>query len=160
MLRLAPGNIYQLEVKALDENNAVLSRLPRTTVWVPWPGQDTDPPIRHMDMLTQSPIHHGVFMRVKYQGHLPGGKEETLNQRLDRFLKDCPKAFERNYARVGHAWLEWHRGSKAAARKELLELITELPQRNVARYTAIRLLSRLDQGAEAPRRLDFVVGSE
>lgn len=159
-LRLAPGNIYQFEVQARGENNQVLSRLPRTTVWAPWPDQETDSPVRHMDMVTQSPIHQGVYKRGSYQGHLPGGKEETLNQRLDRFLQDYPKAFERNYARVGHAWLTWHGGNKAAARRELLELIGELPEGNVARHTATHLLSRLDEGLAPPPRLDFTAGEE
>ncbi|MBN1419652.1 MAG: hypothetical protein JXP34_12815, partial [Planctomycetes bacterium] len=159
-LRLAPGNIYLLEVKALDAKGHVLARLPRTYAWVPWPGRETEPPAREEDMLKNSPIHHGVYMRGTYSGHLPNGKEESLDERLDRFLRDYPDAFERNYARVGRAWLDWHGGKTTDARRQLRQISGELPDGNVARETAAWLLAKMERGDDPPKRLDFVASSE
>ncbi len=155
-LRLAPGNLYLLEVKALKPSGELISRLPRTLVWTPWPNRKSEPPYREFDMVKQSPIHHGSWWRGSYSGHLPEGKEENLQERLDRYLRDYPDAFEHEYARVGRAWLDWHHKGLDVAKKELEQLLLELPQGNVARDTAAWLLQELKLGKEPGRRLNFV----
>ncbi len=109
-------------------------------------------------MLTQSPIHHGVWWRGNYSGHLPHDNKESLDERIDRYLRDYPDAFEHPFAQVGRAWKDWLKGDARGARPQFERLARDLPTGNVARETAAWLLGLMKQDAKAPRslrRLEF-----
>ncbi len=153
-IRLEPGNIYMFEVKAVDGANTTIARWPNTRVWVPWGYRRTNAPLTGPDSEDSSPIHHGVYYRSTFSS---GGREENLPQRVERFLRENPDAFEHDYVRLGRAWLDWHAGDRDGARTQLEQLARQLPKGNLARGTAVWLLERMDSGEAPPRRLDFVV---
>ena len=149
-VRLCPGNIYLLNVNAIDDKAGIVAVGTRTRIWTPWAGV-TDPPLTEA---RRCPIHHDIWWRGQFPGH--EDTDEEVDQPLDRFLRDHPTSFEYDYVRVGKAWQDWHHRGKAAARPELQELVEELPQGNVARDTAAWLLSELESGKKPPKRLRFV----
>ncbi|MBN1359256.1 MAG: hypothetical protein JW993_01635 [Sedimentisphaerales bacterium] len=153
-LQLGPGNIYMFEVKAVDDANTVLARWPKTRVWTPWGYRRTDPPLSRLDVMDGVPIYHGVWHRGTFS--YGDGREETLPERVERFLRERPDAFEYDYVRLGKAWLDWHAGDAEGARTQLNRLAQELPKGNLARGTAVSLLQRMAEGAAPPRRLDLV----
>ncbi|UCE49246.1 MAG: hypothetical protein JSW47_03715 [Phycisphaerales bacterium] len=159
-LRLEPGNIYVFEVRAIGDNNTVIARWPKTRVWVPWGYRRTNAPISGIGTgrRDNSPIHHGVWFRGTFRR--AGGPKETLPERVERFLREQPNAFEHNYVRMGKAWLDWHAGDIEGARQQLEQLVKDLPTGNLARGTTVWLLQQMDDKKEPPKRLNFVPDRE
>jgi hypothetical protein len=155
-LRLEPGNIYIFEVRAVDDSNSVIARWPATRVWVPWEYRRTNAPMSGMGRRSEdtSPIHHEVWHRGRFD--YGNGREETLPQRVERFLREQPNSFEYDYARMGKAWLDWHAGDHENARQQLQQLVKELPKGNLARGTSAWLLQQMDAGEKPPKRLSFM----
>ena len=155
-LRLELGNIYIFEVRAIDDSNTVVARWPKKRVWVPWEYRRTNAPMSGIDPRTEddSPIHHEVWWRGTFQ--YGDGTEETLPQRVERFLREQPNSFEYDYVRMGKAWLDWHAGDTEGARQQLEQLVKELPKGNLARGTSVWLLQQMDDNKEPPKRLNFV----
>ncbi len=153
-MNLKPGNIYLFEVTAFDKSGTVLARWPKTQVWVPWEHRKSNPPITGYDFEKYSPIYSGVYYlsNVDYGN----GKSLTLPERVDKFLREQPDAFEREYVQMGKAWLDWHTGDIDGAREQLEKLVKELPKGNLARGTAVSLLQKMDKKEAPPKRLDFV----
>jgi hypothetical protein len=56
---------------------------------------------------------------------------------------------------MGKAWLDWH-DDRQGARRQLEQLVKELPEGNVARGTALWIIQQINQGKEPPKRLIFV----
>ena len=140
-LRLRPGNIYVLNVKALDADGGIVAVGPTTRIWTPW-SEKTKPPLKEVPLrrkATRCPIHHDIWWHGRFPGHEES--DEEVDQPLDRFLRDHPTSFEYDYVRVGKAWQNWHHRGQDVARPELEELAEELPEGNVARDTAAWLLS-------------------
>jgi len=157
-MRLEPGNIYMFEVKAVDESGTVVARWPKTRVWVLWGYRQSNPPTIERDLENNSPIYNGVWFRGRFS--YGNGREETLPERVSRFLRERPDAFEHEYVRMGKAWLDWHAGDAAGARRELEDLARELPKGNLARGTAVWLLQQMDDNRDPPKRLNFVPDRE
>jgi len=160
-LRLEPGNIYIFEVRAVDDSNTVIARWPKKRVWVPWGYRRTDAPLSGIDAGRRdnlSPIHHRVWFRGTFRGG--DGTEETLPQRVERLLREQPNAFEHDYVRMGKAWLDWHAGDMEGARRQLEQLVKDLPTGNLARGTAVWLLQQINDKKEPPKRLNFVPDRE
>lgn len=155
-LRLEPGNIYIVEIRAVDDSNSVLARWPATRLWVPWQYRRTKTPMSGMNNRDRdtSPIHHEVWHRGTFD--YGDGKEENLPQRVERFLREQPDSFEYDYVRMGKAWLDWHAGDPEVARQQLQQLVKDLPKGNLARGTSIWLLQQMDAGQKPPKRLNFV----
>ncbi len=153
-IRLQPGNIYMFEVRAVDASGTVVARWPKTRVWVPWGYRQTDPPFTEHDTYRNSPIHNEVWHRGSF-GY-GDGRKETLREKVARFLRESPDAFEYEYVRLGKAWLDWHDGDHKGARRQLEQLSKELPKGNVVRGTAIWLLQQMDEGKLLPKRLKFM----
>ncbi len=153
-IRLEPGNLYTFEVRAVDDANTTIARWPKTRVWVSWGYRRTNPPLTGHDLQNNSPIYHEVYFRGTFS--YGNGREETLPERVARFLREQPDAFEYDYVRLGKAWLDWHAGNRQGARAQLERLAKELPKGNLARGTAVSLLKRMDNDADPPKRLDFV----
>lgn len=155
-LRLAPGNLYRFDVTAVDANGNEVSRMSSQFAWTPWPGREPTLPNaalgqdwHDLHRKTRPPIHHETWHRGNYNG-------ESLDDFVNRWLKEFPDAFEVPYVRVGRAWLDWRSGKTREARSVLLELSDKLPEGNVARDTAASLLYQLDYGAEPTKKLLFV----
>ncbi len=153
-IRLQPGNIYMFEVRAVDASGTVVARWPKTRVWVPWGYRQTDPPFTEHDTYRNSPIHNEVWHRGSF-GY-GDGRKETLREKVARFLRESPDAFEYEYVRLGKAWLDWHDGDHKGARRQLEQLSKELPKGNIVRGTAIWLLQQMDEGKLSPKRLKFM----
>ncbi len=147
-LPLEPGNIYILRVTARDESGEVVARSPPTRVWVPWDHRKCDAPETGFNREGSPPIYEGIWWRTSRNG-------VKLRPRIAAFYEEHPRAFEREYVRVGDAWIDWRDGDKKKAHKKLATLIAELPERNVARATAQWLVETLDSGATCPKRLNF-----
>lgn len=152
-LRFEAGNIYMFEVRAIDKSGTVVARWPRTRVWVPWGYRQSDPPFTYSyigpdrpDRQDKPPIYDRVWYRYP-------------REKVIRFIRDYPNAFEHEHARLGKAWLDWHEGDRDGASQQLQRLTKELPKGNVVRNTAIWLLQQMDE-SERPlkrhRRLNFV----
>jgi beta-lactamase regulating signal transducer with metallopeptidase domain len=152
-LRFEAGNIYMFEVMAIDKSGTVVARWPRTRVWVPWGYRQSNPPFTYSyigpdrpDRQDDPPIYERVWYRYP-------------REKVIRFIRDYPNAFEYEHALLGKAWLDWHEGDRDGARQQLHRLIKELPKGNVVRGTAIWLLQQMDEN-ERPlkrhRRLNFV----
>ncbi|MBN2180831.1 MAG: hypothetical protein JW715_02865 [Sedimentisphaerales bacterium] len=159
-LNLEPGNIYIFEVKAIDDANTVIARWPKTRIWVPWQYRRTNPPLSgiNTNLEDNSPIYHGVWFRGTFRHG--DGREETLPERVERFIREQPEAFERDYVRMGKAWLDWHTGDIEGAKQQLERLIKELPKGNLARGTCVWLLQQINEKKEPPKRLEFVPDRE
>jgi hypothetical protein len=159
-LRLEPGNIYIFEVRAIDDSNTVIARWPKKRVWVPWGYRRTSAPLSgiNTDFKDNSPIYHEVWCRGRFD--YGDGTEETLPERVQRFLREQPNAFEHDYVRMGKAWLDWHAGDMEGARQQLEQLVEELPIGNLARGTTVWLLQQMDDKKEPPKRLNFVPDRE
>ncbi len=155
-LSLEPGNIYIFEVRAVDESGTVIARWPKTRVWIPWGYRRTNPPLSGINTNREdkSPIYHEVWFRGTFR--YGDGREETLPEKVERFLREQPDAFERDYVRMGKAWLDWHAGDTEGARQQLEQLIEELPKGNLARGTSVWLLQQMDDNKKPPKRLNFV----
>ena len=155
-LHLESGNIYIFEVRAVDESGTVIARWPKTRVWISWGYRRSNPPISgvNINLEDNSPIFHEVWFRGTFS--YGNGREETLPQRVDRFLRERPDAFEREYVQMGKAWLDWHDGKARDARMQLEQLVQKLPKGNLARGTAAWLLKRMDNNETPPKRLAFV----
>jgi len=157
-LFLQPGNIYMFEVRAVDESGTVVARWPRTRIWTPWNHRRSNPPFTGHDSYNSPPIHDEVWFRGEF--NYGDGRKETLQEKVARFLRESPDAFEHEYVRIGKAWLDWHDGDSQSARRQLQELVRELPRGNVVRGTAVWLLQQMDDNKEPPRRLKFVPDRE
>ncbi|MFH1235641.1 MAG: hypothetical protein V1685_01740, partial [Parcubacteria group bacterium] len=159
-LCLEPGNIYVFEVRAIDESDTIIARWPKTRVWVPWGYRRSNPPISGINTNHEdnSPIFHKVWYRGTFR--YGDGREETLPERVERFLHEQPDAFEREYALMGKAWLDWHAGDTEGARMQLERLVQKFPKGNLARGTAAWLLQQMDNNEAPPKRLDFVPDKE
>ena len=155
-LHLESGNIYIFEVRAVDESGTVIARWPKTRVWISWGYRRSNPPISgvNINLEDNSPIFHEVWFRGTFS--YGNGREETLPQRVDCFLRERPDAFEREYVQMGKAWLDWHDGKARDARMQLEQLVQKLPKGNLARGTAAWLLKRMDNNEAPPKRLAFV----
>lgn len=155
-LYLEPGNIYVFEVRAIDESGTVIARWPKTRVWIPWGYRRSNPPISgiNTDPEDNSPIFHEVWYRGTFS--YGDGREETLPEKVERFLRGQPDAFEREYVQMGKAWLDWHAGKVKDARMQLEQLVQKLPKGNLARGTAAWLLQQMDHNEAPPKRLAFV----
>ncbi len=154
-LRLEPGNIYTLQVTARDGRGEVIARSALTRVWVPWEHRACDPPVVESRGARDSvPITHGKWWRGS--SSYGDGTKENLMQMIDRFLRDRPRAFERECVQMGKAWIDWRDGDLAGARKQLKELVEKIPRTSVAHATSAWLLKRMDDGAKCPKRLSFV----
>jgi len=162
-LRLEPGNIYVFEIRALDASGVVIARWPRTRVCTPWHHRTSDPPYASVplfvrgDVSNRPPIHN----RVWHYGSFDKGtrRRDGLREKVARFLSDSPDAFEYEYVRMGKAWLDWH-DDRQSARRQLEQLVKELPKGNVARGTAVWLIQQIDENKEPPKRLNFVPDRE
>jgi beta-lactamase regulating signal transducer with metallopeptidase domain len=153
-LHLYPGNIYMFEVRAVDAQDTVVARWPRTRVWVPWTHRKSPAPVtRDMDRMGP-PIYNTVWHRGSFD--YGDGTEETLRQKTARLIQEAPDAFEWEYLKLGKAWLDWDDGGVDIAKEQLARLIAALPRGNLVRGTAASLLEQLKQGDKAPRRLTFV----
>ena len=157
-LHLQPGNIYMFEIRALDASGVVIARWPRTRVWVSWDYRQSNPPFTGHDTYANSPIHHDLWHRGSF-GY-GDGRKETLREKVARFLRDYPDAFEYEYARMGKAWLDWRDGDREGARRRLEKLVKELPKGCVVRGTAVWLLQQIADNKEPPKRLNFVPDRE
>lgn len=153
-LHLQPGNIYMFEVRAVDESGIVIARWPRTRVWTEWEYRESVPPFAGQDTYDKPPIHHEVWHRGTF-GY-GDGREETLREKVARFLSEYPNFFEYEYVQLGKAWLDWRDDDHSQARQQLKQLREVLPKGNVARGTAIWLLQQMDEGKPPPKRLNFV----
>ena len=155
-LRLEPGNIYIFEVRAIDDNDTVIARWPKKRVWVPWGYRRTNPPLSGININREdkSPIYHEVWFRGTFR--YGDGREETLPEKVERFLREQPNAFEYDYVRMGKAWLDWHAGDIEGARQQLEQLVKDLPIGNLARGTTVWLLQQMDDQKKPPKRLNFV----
>jgi hypothetical protein len=152
--QLRPGNIYMFEVRALDAQGKVLTRLPRTRVWVPWEVRESSPPVHDVRSINAVPIHD----RVWWQGttiHL-GAPPVKLRDAVASYLEANQNAFEFEYVLLGQAWLNCLDGLADADRVVLEHLAQDLPQGNVVRGSAKALLKQLDAGESLPKRLEFV----
>ena len=93
------------------------------------------------------------------------GSVETLPERLDRYLREKPDAFEAEYVRVARVWLQWHDAAAtdaaavAQARGKLEELARSLPEGNVAADTARELVRRIDAHAEPGKQLVYAAAA-
>lgn len=149
-MRLAPGNMYVFEVKAGDGTGTTLARWGPMWVWVPWRHRESHGAVGPSALSDEMPIPDDLYYRwnVTY-------RKERVNfpQWVDRWLGDNPKAFEREYVAVIQAWLAWHDGKAAEARKQLIDLVRQLSKGNVAQATAISLLGEMDASEKPPRRL-------
>ena len=152
-MKLEPGNIYMFQANARDESGKVVAQWGKTRVWVPWGDRETKPPVVEMSGSSALPIHHNMYFRTVRE--VNGVKEDSM-QGADRWLRENPSAFERNYVRVGKAWLDWHDGKVPQARAELVGLCKELPKGNVALATALQLIEQIDTGEKLPNRLKFI----
>ncbi|HEY3392319.1 MAG TPA: hypothetical protein VGK58_06415 [Lacipirellulaceae bacterium] len=152
--RLRPGNIYMLEVRALDRQNKVVARLPRTRVWVPWTHRNSSPPVHDVRAIREVPIYD----RVWWQGRTiqRGQRPIELREAVTTYLSANADAFEYEYVLLGQAWLNCLDGFSEAERVVLEELAEDLPEGNVVRGTARSLLNLLDDGKPLPKRLEFV----
>ncbi|MFC1739059.1 HEAT repeat domain-containing protein [Planctomycetota bacterium] len=153
-LHLQPGNIYIFEVRAVDESGIVIARWPRTRVWTEWEYRESAPPFAGQDTYDKPPIHHEVWHRGTF-GY-GDGREETLREKVARFLSEYPNFFEYEYVQLGKAWLDWRDDDHSQARQQLKQLREVLPKGNVVRGTAIWLLQQMDEGKPPPKRLNFV----
>jgi HEAT repeat protein len=155
-LCLEPGNIYIFEVRAVDDSGTVIACWPKTRIWIPWGYRRSNPPMSgiNTNLEDNSPIFNEVWFRGTFR--YGDGREETLPQRVERFLRERPDAFEREYVQMGKAWLDWHAGKTEEARMQLEQLVQELPKGNLARGTAARLLQQMDNNEAPPKRLTFV----
>ncbi|MCF7975179.1 MAG: M56 family metallopeptidase [Phycisphaerae bacterium] len=153
-LPLCPGNIYMFEVRAVDAQDTVVARWPKTRVWVPWTHRKSPAPVtRDMDRMGP-PIYNTVWHRGSFD--YGDGTEETLRQKTARLIQEAPDAFEWEYLKLGKAWLDWDDGGVDSAKEQLARLIAALPRGNLVKGTAVSLLEQLKQGDKAPRRLTFV----
>ncbi len=152
--RLRPGNIYMFEVRALDRQNKVVARLPRTRVWVPWTHRKSSPPTQGSRAIGEVPIHDHVW----WQGAMirRGERRIELREAVATYLSANADAFEYEYVLLGQAWLNCLDGFSEAERVVLEELAEDLPEGNVVRGTARSLLKLLNEGKPLPKRLEFV----
>jgi len=154
--KLLPGNMYAFGVEARDKSGKILSRSPKKRVWVSWGYRVCDPPMIDSDTYRQSPIHVETWFRGSF-GY-GDGRSETLEEKVARYPRDYPKAFEREYVEVGKAWLDWHAGRQADAESQLNKQVKDLPEGSVPRNTAVWLLGQMKEGKSPPKRL-ILVGS-
>jgi hypothetical protein len=154
--KLYPGNLYAFGVVACDQGGKILSRSPRKRVWVPWGYRVCDPPMTVVKTDERSPIQVETWFRGSF--NYGNGRSETLEERVARFLREYPKAFEREYVEVGKAWLDWHAGRTADAEAQLKKLVEGLPEGSVPRNTAVWLLGQMKEGKSPVKRL-ILVGS-
>ncbi len=159
-LKLVPGNVYLVQVTAIDERGASLSRFGRVWCYVPWSHRvATGPLVRD---LASEPAEFDDFPPIEPElwhlgeFHDSSGRVETLPERLERFLRERPAAFEVEYVRVARAWLAWRDGQVDAARAELSELAAALPGGNVAGETARELLRKIERGDAPEPKLRYV----
>jgi hypothetical protein len=161
-LRLEPGNIYVFEVSAVDNSGTVIARWPKTRVWIPWPHRKTLAPCPGLDTIGRPPDvdsmppldKDGMWWRGEYTDR--HGHTETMSEKVERYLRESPDAFEYEYIRLGKAWLQWHDGDAKRARQEFERLTKELPRANLVRSTALWLLQQMDQGKAPQKGLKFV----
>jgi hypothetical protein len=151
--RLRPGNIYMFEVRALDQQNKVVSRLPRTRVWVPWSHRKSSPPTEGKRGFSEVPIHDHIWWQGSTRQR--GQRPIELREAVATYLSANADAFEYEYVLLGQAWLNCLDGFSDAERIILEELAEDLPQGNVVRGTARALLKQLDEGKPLPKRLEF-----
>lgn len=145
-LRLVPGNVYVMEVDAM-QGDSVVATMPRHRVWVPWEHRDSSPPLGgHSD--PRPAFYHDIYFRTSSNG-------SPLEERLPALIKDSPDIFETEYHRLGMAWLDLHK-KKAGALDQLRTLVGELPAGNVVRETAQSLVDGAADDQPVPRRLKFV----
>jgi hypothetical protein len=152
--KLAPGHIYTLGLIARDDTGAILGRSIRTSVWAPWQHRPCDPPVDDSDNYKTSPIQVETWHLGNF-GY-GDGRSENLKEKVERFLREYPKAFEREYVQVGKAWLDWDAGDKTAAQKQLEDLVKTLPAGSIPQATARWLLDSLDNGDKPPQRLKLI----
>ena len=152
-MRLCPGNLYLFQVQARDESGTVLARWGQTWVWAPWTHRESSPPVNPDGAGLELPIPDDLYFRWSRQHN---GEEENFPQWAARWLRENPQAFECEYVRVIQAWLAWHDEKIDDARKQLTDLVKQLPKGNVAQATAIWLLGEIEAEAKPPRRLKFV----
>lgn len=145
-LRLVPGNIYFVEVEAMQDET-VVARLPRQRIWIPWQHRESKSPVHGMN--SQRPaFYDDIWLRTNVSG-------KSLEERLPRLITDSSNSFETEYNRIGMAWLDLHK-NKPNAKADLKALVDELPAGNVVRATAQFLLDASQNGNAIPKRLNFV----
>ncbi|MEM7478791.1 MAG: hypothetical protein AAF483_27725, partial [Planctomycetota bacterium] len=145
-LKIAPGNIYLLEVEAVQDEK-VVSRLPLRRLWMPWENRETKPPT--VGMASDGPAFYtDIWLRTNANG-------KSLEERLPKLIENDASAFETEYYRLGMAWLDLHK-EKPNAIPDLKRLVRELPAGNVARATALYLVQLHESGKQNPKRLNFV----
>ena len=169
-LKLGAGNVYLLQVTAKDAHGGVVARFGRTACYVPWRHRISAAP--RIGDLTRS-VHAFEEMapidaKLWHLGQFHDGSRgsvETLPERLDRYLREKPDAFEAEYVRVARVWLQWHDAAAtdaaavAQARGKLEELARSLPKGNVAADTARELVRRIDAHAEPGKQLVYAAAA-
>jgi hypothetical protein len=149
--KLGPGNIYLFGLLARDEKGNVVSRAVRKRLWTPWGSRESRPPYTDSDTYRQSPIQVETYYRSS--ASYGDGRSESLDEKMERFPRDYPDAFELEYVQVGKAWLDWTRGKQDEARGQLEKLVKSIPEGSVPQATAVWLLQALENGEAAPKRL-------
>lgn len=144
-LQLIPGNIYMVEVEAIQDG-AVVAALPRQRVWVPWEHRESTPPQSGFN--ARPAFYSDIWLRTNVNG-------KSLEDRLPRLIRDSANMFETEYHRLGMAWLDLHKNKPEGA-EQLRKLIDELPEGNVVKTTAQSLLNTSKKGEQIPKRFKFV----
>lgn len=169
-LKLGAGNVYLLQVTAKDAHGGVVARYGRTACYVPWRHRTSVAP--RIGDLGASPTAFEemapIDAKVWHLGQFHDGNRgsvESLPERLDRYLREKPDAFEAEYVRVARAWLQWHDAAAtdaaavAQARATLDELARTLPAGNVAGDTARDLVARIDARADPGKQLVYAAAA-
>jgi hypothetical protein len=171
-LKLVAGNVYLLQVTAKDAQGNVVARFGRTACYVPWSHRKSAAPLlgdlsnAHRIFEAMAPIDAKLWYLGQFRDGA-SGRVETLPERLDRYLREKPDAFEADYVRVARAWLRWHDAATqeagaaevAAARTALEELAKTLPAGNVAGDTAREVVRRIDAHVEPGKQLEYAIAA-
>jgi hypothetical protein len=169
-LKLCAGNVYLLQVTAKDAHGGVVARFGRTACYVPWRHRTSAAP-RIGDLASSANAFEEmapIDAKLWHLGQFHDGSRgtvETLPERLDRYLREKPDAFEAEYVRVARAWLQWHDAAAtdaaavALARAKLDELARTLPEGNVAGDTARDVIRRIDSHAEPGKQLVYAAAA-
>ena len=146
-LKLAPGNIYAVQVEAVRGGTTVASTSIQR-IWVPWTHRKCDAPKSGRGGFGNGPsFYNDIWLRTSANGR-------PLEERLPEAIESTPSMFETEYYQLCMAWLDLHK-NKVGATDKLRELL-KLPPGNIVRSSAQSLLDAHKDGLAIPKRFKFV----
>ena len=157
---LIPGNVYLFSVECVDATGKALARSRVHRGYVPWNHRPMKPPYQESSYQRDSLAEPPVGVRNWHLGTFSSPEIGVLNnrERLDGYLAQAEDGFEVPYAKVVRAWLYWHDGETQRARELLGAMVQILPEGNVARDTAARVLAGIEAGDRPGKELRFSQG--